>query len=513
MALNRLVDSNVAQPLTLGTLRASESFTSYGQMTVWAGNQSTVGLIVRQALQVSGADIQQWQAADGAVFGRVNSSGEFHHGLNGATARFGVVTPIGTTVLVLSPPSAAYIGLVIRGFSAQTADLQQWQNSAGTIIGKLDSNANLTLNATGTGSIQLGDATITKTSGSAFQFNSGGNFSQQLSMSSGNFSMRPTNYAANQSGGITMTDAGANWTVGGFYLRSDGSGVPRFAFVPPQTALEVLTLNGNQVGINTSTPGTFGSGSVAAQLAINNYTANGVGLVVRAAGSQTANLQEWQNDAGSILARVNSGGQLAVPTIANTDGLTAITLPGSRNVQLGSATASLGGGVVVIGIANATTAPTSNPTGGGILYVDSGALKYLGTSGTAATIVNADSTETASDATLATAAIGLGYTGIPQNATTTGSYTVVAADAGKHIYASATRTVTINSNANLALPIGTTLTFIAGSGATMTIAITSDTMYLAGPGTTGSRTLAPFGIATAVKLTSTTWIISGNGLT
>ncbi len=87
------------------------------------------------------------------------------------------------------------------------------------------------------------------------------------------------------------------------------------------------------------------------------------------------------------------------------------------------------------------------------------------------------------------------------------------ADAGKHIYASATRTVTINSNTNLALPIGTTLTFIAGSGATMTIAITSDTMYLAGTGTTGSRTLAPFGMATAVKITSTSWIISGNGLT
>jgi hypothetical protein len=117
------------------------------------------------------------------------------------------------------------------------------------------------------------------------------------------------------------------------------------------------------------------------------------------------------------------------------------------------------------------------------------------------------------DATTSTAANGFGFMGIPQNATTTGSYTILASDAGKHVYASATRTVTINSNANLALPVGTTLTFIAGSGATMTIAITTDTMYLAGPGTTGSRTLAPFGIATAVKLTSTTWIISGNGLT
>jgi hypothetical protein len=38
-------------------------------------------------------------------------------------------------------------------------------------------------------------------------------------------------------------------------------------------------------------------------------------------------------------------------------------------------------------------------------------------------------------------------------------------------------------------------------------------MRLAGAGTTGSRTLAANGIATAIKLTSTEWIISGTGLT
>jgi len=38
-------------------------------------------------------------------------------------------------------------------------------------------------------------------------------------------------------------------------------------------------------------------------------------------------------------------------------------------------------------------------------------------------------------------------------------------------------------------------------------------MYLAGTGTTGTRTLAQYGMATAVKITSTSWIISGNGLT
>jgi len=115
--------------------------------------------------------------------------------------------------------------------------------------------------------------------------------------------------------------------------------------------------------------------------------------------------------------------------------------------------------------------------------------------------------------TTTTGTSGFGYMGLPQNSATTGAYGIVAADAGTHIYSSATRTVTIPANGTIAMPIGSTLVFVAGSGATVTIAITTDTMYLAGLGTTGSRTLAAFGMATAVKITSTSWIISGNGLT
>lgn len=37
----------------------------------------------------------------------------------------------------------------------------------------------------------------------------------------------------------------------------------------------------------------------------------------------------------------------------------------------------------------AATVPTANPTGGGVLYVEAGALKYRGSSGTVTTIANA----------------------------------------------------------------------------------------------------------------------------
>lgn len=60
-----------------------------------------------------------------------------------------------------------------------------------------------------------------------------------------------------------------------------------------------------------------------------------------------------------------------------------------RNVCLGT-NASYGGGVKVIGIDNASTLPTSNPVGGGILFCDAGALKYKGTSSAIATISPAE---------------------------------------------------------------------------------------------------------------------------
>jgi len=113
--------------------------------------------------------------------------------------------------------------------------------------------------------------------------------------------------------------------------------------------------------------------------------------------------------------------------------------------------------------------------------------------------------------------MSVGYLNVPQNSQSA-AYTAVLADAGKHLlHPSAdttARTFTIPANSSVAYPIGTALTFVnQASAGTMTIAINSDTMRLAGAGTTGSRTLAANGIATALKLTSTEWIISGTNLT
>lgn len=104
-----------------------------------------------------------------------------------------------------------------------------------------------------------------------------------------------------------------------------------------------------------------------------------------------------------------------------------------------------------------------------------------------------------------------GFKGIPQNGQN--AYTCVLSDAGKHIIASNSgTTLTIPANASVAYPIGTVLTFVNGTGGNITIAITTDTLTLAGTGSSGSRTLASTGIASALKVNSQIWYISGSGL-
>jgi hypothetical protein len=107
------------------------------------------------------------------------------------------------------------------------------------------------------------------------------------------------------------------------------------------------------------------------------------------------------------------------------------------------------------------------------------------------------------------------FTNIPQNSQST-AYTLVLADAQKHILHpfadNNPRTFTIPSNASVAYPIGTAITFVNFIN-TLTIAINTDLLVFSSSGASGSRTLAQWGIATAIKIETTTWLISGTGLT
>lgn len=201
-----------------------------------------------------------------------------------------------------------------------------------------------------------------------------------------------------------------------------------------------------------------------------------------------------------VLQQTSAGGSVTVGQLAASNLSNGTT--GTGSVVL-SAAPTLTGNTSVGTINNLTI---TNSTG--TLTITNGKTLSANNS---LTFAGTDSTTM----TFPSASVNVGYLEIPQNAQT-GSYTAVLADSGKHIYhdaGAATATYTINSNANVAYPVGTTLTFINYSTNNVTIAITTDTLVLSPGGSTGSRTLTQYGIATAIKITSTVWLISGTGLT
>lgn len=134
--------------------------------------------------------------------------------------------------------------------------------------------------------------------------------------------------------------------------------------------------------------------------------------------------------------------------------------------------------------------------------------------GKAASGANTDITALDQDVTITAtgtiAANSLGYRGLPQNSQTA-SYTLALADAGKHISIT-TGGVVIPANSSIAFPVGTAIVVFNNSSTSQNISITTDTLRQAGTANTGTRTLAQYGLATCVKVASTTWVISGAGV-
>jgi hypothetical protein len=185
------------------------------------------------------------------------------------------------------------------------------------------------------------------------------------------------------------------------------------------------------------------------------------------------------------------------------------------NNSTGNLTVNSSGGNLVITVVPGTTAMVTCINTGvtDATGWEFGLTDFSAYTGTGSVVLGTSPTITPAAAVAATAASTAGYIGMPQNSKSA-SYTLVASDAGKHIYVTVTgQTITIPANSSVAFEIGTAITVINAASVSTSIGITTDTLLLANAGTTGTRTLAAHGVATLIKITSTSWIASGNGLT
>ncbi len=303
---------------------------------------------------------------------------------------------------------------------------------------------------------------------------------------------------------VVIDGSSAVWTTGSASATISPSGIT------VSSGITSATLNASGLAGNATTATTLATGrtlAITGDLTWTSPTFDGSGNVTAAGTLATvnSNVGSFGSATAATIFTVNAKGLVTAASSATiTPAVGSITGLGTGvAAALAVAVGSTGAFVVVNGAlgtpSSGTLTSCTGYTAANIASIGSGV----------ATLIT-----TAADGTSASA---IGYQGIPQNSKSA-DYTVAASDDGKHIYHpgadTTARTWTINSNTNLALPIGFTVTFVNDTlGGVITIAITTDTLVLAGTGATGSRSLAASGMATAVKMTSTRWMISGSGLT
>lgn len=225
-----------------------------------------------------------------------------------------------------------------------------------------------------------------------------------------------------------------------------------------------------------------------------------------ASGTGTTTLESGNTNTSFSLALPIADGTSGQALTTNGGGVLAFATPAAGNLTGAVTSVGLATSLGSFTSANLLAALTDETGTGSAVFATSPTLitPLLGTP------TSGNLSNTTVDGTDA-----VGFRNIPQNSQSA-AYTLVLADSGKHIFHPVAdnnaRTFTIPANSTVAYPIGTALTFINMAVAVVSIAITTDTLTLSPAGTTGTRSLAQFGSATCVKITSTSWLISGSGL-
>jgi hypothetical protein len=403
-----LASINLSGDIAVRGIYANKNAGYYtAQVNILPDSANKSGIVIRSASSQT-ADLQQWQDSSGNVLARIYSNGaaSFVGGAVVATgggsfvainkSNFGVGATDDVATVNIGTSSATQKGLIIKGAASQTANLQEWQDSAGTVLAKVDPNG-----------ILYASSILSNVSNQMY-----GNANGWIVVpAAANRSAMFFRGAASQSANLTEWQNSSGGTLakvnstGNVFSWNNFESLQSDIYVKDTAGTAFRSVRANawsdsvdtrffQVGsANDNVAFTTGSGSMAnrmqfsssytsvANIAFNGFSmpsavfsvVNGnaavTSVIIRAASSQTANLQEWQNSSGSVLGSISKDG-----IYSNQYGVVI-----AANIILGSGSGATG--YPVIAIQNVSSAPASIPTNGGNLYVEGGALKFRGSGG------------------------------------------------------------------------------------------------------------------------------------
>ena len=336
------------------------------------------------------------------------------------------------------------------------------------------------------------------------------------------------------SGNTTISGLIANGSVGtsNYVLKTNGATVFWGVDQP-------LTSNPTTTGLLAHT----GRATISTNLAVSgNTSTNKLTVTNSLVSSGNTALGDAAADVTTITGTASVSKNLAVSGNTSTNKLTVTNLlTSSGNTALGDGVADI---TTITGTASVSKnlAVSGNTSSNKItvtsLFTSSGNTTLTGALTYGAVTLTNSVTGTGkmvldTSPVLVTPALGTPSSGVLSSCTVDGTdevgfrnrpvnsqsanYTLVLADSGKCILHPSTdanpRIFTIPANSSVAYPVGTQISFLNMSADLVSIAITTNVLYFSPTGGTGTRSLAQYGFVTAVKFSSTEWVISGDGLT
>lgn len=271
----------ITSALTTGQVGAAGTLAVPAQMTSIARNAGSVAALIRGA---SGqlASFVEVQNNAGTSLLRVNTSGFVLAplGLVGGGTTQSTNTSSVVSNNTLYPTSATNIGLAVRGAASQSANLQEWQDSAGTILGSVSSVGNTQLPILGVG------ATALATLGGTLRVMNSGAGAVGITVRGASGQTANLQEWQNNTGGTAtwVSPTGVVTTTAG--LTFSGASAPLIAGGTAGTSGQVLTSGGAGVSPSWTTVsggGSFTGGTLTSDL-------------VLAAGSGTVEPLTFQNN-------------------------------------------------------------------------------------------------------------------------------------------------------------------------------------------------------------------------
>jgi hypothetical protein len=271
-----------------------------------AGTAAITPIVVRGATSQT-ANLQQWQDSAGSAVAYMSSSGvlntaanyaPFYQPAGGGGSYLSMTSGSPVTAITLS---ASVVPFAVKGAASQSASLQEWQNSSGSVLTSVGADGRLYVNNT----INVSFVQNAAANGPYFSFSSSNITANALSS---------TNIPLIIKGAASQTANLQEWqnSSGTVMASMDASGkliVPTLR--GPAGSVITLGVDGNPYSLSISATQFDSYGPVPWR----PYNTSMVGFIVKGLASQTANLQEWQNSSGTILANVSSSGEFTVPSL------------------------------------------------------------------------------------------------------------------------------------------------------------------------------------------------------